>query len=84
MKAIQQSDQDWLDAEWFPRALAAGLKRMAVVLPQRGLVVMNLKDIVNRLPVNKLEVEFFATLEEAARWIPGPVTIPPASRKTTG
>ena len=80
MKAVQQSDQDWLNSKWFPRALAAGLKRMAVVLPQRGLVTMNLKDIINRVPVNKLEVEFFATVEEAAGWIAGPITIPPASR----
>lgn len=77
MKAVQQSDQDWLNDDWFPRALAAGLRRMAIVLPQRGLVEMNLKDILNRVPVNKLDVGFFATVEEATRWITGPATVPP-------
>ncbi|GAC1505800.1 MAG: hypothetical protein NVS1B3_04590 [Candidatus Dormibacteraceae bacterium] len=32
MKAIKQSDQEWLDKNWFPRIFALGLRRMAVVI----------------------------------------------------
>jgi hypothetical protein len=83
MKAVQQSDQDWLNDDWFPRALAAGLRRMAVVLPQRGLVTMNLKDILNRVPVNRLDVDFFVTVAEATKWITGPATVPPTPGSAT-
>src|SRR5882762_7652255 len=31
IKAIRQPDQDWVNDDWFPRILAAGLRRMAMV-----------------------------------------------------
>ncbi len=81
MKAIQQSDQEWLDQHWFPRVLAAGLKRMALVIPKSTLAAMNLKDIMGRVPNTNLDVCFFATIEEARTWLTRPSTIAPTSRK---
>jgi SpoIIAA-like len=79
MKAIQQSDQEWLDRSWFPRMLAAGLRRMAVVIPKSGLAMTNLEDIFSKVPGNKLDVAFFATVAEAERWISAPPTKSPSA-----
>jgi hypothetical protein len=69
MKTIQQSDQEWIDTSWFPRIIAAGLRRMAVVIPKSGLARTNLEDIISRVPADKIDVEFFATVAEAEVWI---------------
>jgi hypothetical protein len=78
MKAIKQADQDWI-GRWFPRVLAAGLRRMAVVTPKSGLAAMNISDIVGRVPGTMLDVAHFATVEEARRWLARPLTITPTS-----
>jgi hypothetical protein len=79
MKTIQQSDQEWLDQSWFPRVIAAGLHRMAVVIPKSGLAMTNLQDIIRKVPANKIDVAFFATVAESERWISVPSTkTPPA------
>jgi hypothetical protein len=77
MKAIQQSDQEWLDRRWFPRMIAAGLRRMAVVIPKSGLAMTNLEDVIRKVPADKIAVAFFATVPEAERWISSPSTKPP-------
>jgi hypothetical protein len=69
MKAIQQSDQDWINEHWFPRVLAAGLKRMALVIPKSTLAAMNLKDIMGRVPNTNLDVSYFGTVAEARTWL---------------
>jgi hypothetical protein len=80
MKAIQQSDQDWIVRSWFPRMLEAGLRRMAAVIPKSGLAKMNLEDILLRVPGTHLDVAYFATVEEARKWLVGPSTLTPTSR----
>jgi hypothetical protein len=77
MKAIQQSDQEWLDRSWFPRMIAAGLRRVAVVTPKSGLVMTNLEDIMHRVPSAKVDVAFFATVAEAEAWLSAPSTRTP-------
>lgn len=77
MKAIQQSDQEWLDRSWFPRIIAAGLRRMAVVIPKSGLAMTNLEDIIRKVPADKIAVAFFATVAEAEGWLSRPSTETP-------
>jgi SpoIIAA-like len=69
MKVTKQSDQEWIDREWFPRVVAAGLTRMALVIPTSGLAKMNVEDMVARVPNTTLQVGYFATLEEARIWL---------------
>jgi len=79
MKVIKQSDQDWIDQRFFPRALAAGLRRVAIVIPKSGLAMMNVEDVAARIPDAQLTVEYFATVEEAREWLTGPPTSTPNS-----
>jgi len=71
IKVIQKSDQDWVNGDWFPRILAAGLTRMAMVLPESGLAKMNIDEMVSRV-ADRLDVAYFATLGEAREWLVSP------------
>jgi hypothetical protein len=74
MKPIQQSDQEWLAATWIPRVLAAGLRRMAMVIPKSGLARTNLEDIFRKVASPKLETAYFAAIPEAEKWLSAPST----------
>ena len=71
IKVIQKTDQDWVNRDWFPRILAAGLTRMALVMPASGLAKMNIDDMVSRV-ADRLDVAYFATLEDARKWLAKP------------
>jgi hypothetical protein len=68
-KVLNPADQDRANLEWIPRALAAGLKRFAVVLPTSGLAEVNLKTSLGKAPAGALDVAYFATVEEAREWL---------------
>jgi hypothetical protein len=68
-KVINPVDQDRANKEWLPRALAAGLKRFAVILPRSGLAEMNIRDALGKVPDAALQVAFFATVEEGKTWL---------------
>ncbi|GAC1637769.1 MAG: hypothetical protein PVS2B1_15720 [Candidatus Dormibacteraceae bacterium] len=72
MKVVQRSDQEWLDQDWFPRMLAAGLLQMAVVIPASGLAKMNVEEILARVPGTELDVGYFPTVQEAKVWLTRP------------
>jgi hypothetical protein len=69
MRAVKQADQEWIDQDWFPRVLAAGLARMAVVDPISTMAKMNIDDMLARVAGTRLEVAHFATVEEAGAWL---------------
>jgi len=64
---LDASAQDRADREWLPQALAAGLKRFAVVLPTMRLAAINLEDRLGR--AGSLEVCYFATVDKARSWL---------------
>ena len=80
MRAIQQSDQDWAAREWLPRAISAGLTRLALVIAKRGLAQMNVENVIARVAGTRLAVGYFETVQEAADWLKGQPTIPPIGR----
>ena len=84
MRVIKQSDQEWVSRDWIPRVLAAGLRRMALVIPKSGLALMNVQEIMSRVPGTKLDVAYFPTIEEAKAWLCRPLTITPAGLPTIG
>lgn len=73
-RAIQQPVQEWIDRDWFPRALTGGLKRMAVVMAKRVLARMNLEDVLARVS-GKLDVGTFETVSEATEWLTRPTPL---------
>jgi hypothetical protein len=69
MKAIKQSDRDWIVEEFFPRALAAGLRRVALVIPKNDLAMTTVDQLMHRLPAAEVEVAYFPTVDEARAWL---------------
>ena len=59
------------DKEWLPLAIAAGLKRFAIVLPTSGLATTNIRDRLGKEPGGALEISYFKTVEEARTWLTG-------------
>jgi hypothetical protein len=59
------------DSEWLPRAIAAGLKRLAIVLPTSGLATMNIRDRLGKAPGTTLEIAYFDGVDEARTWLTG-------------
>ena len=68
-RVLSPIDQDKADREWLPRALAAGLRRFAIVLPTSALAAMNLEDRLGRVSATALEIAYFETIDEARTWI---------------
>jgi len=70
-KVLNPRDQDRANREWLPRALKAGLKRFAVVVPASVVADMNLRDSLGKASGTGLEVGYFATVAEAREWVAG-------------
>jgi hypothetical protein len=77
IKVIQKTDQEWVNQDWFPRILAAGLTRLAMVLPASGLAKMNIDDMVGRV-ADRLDVAYFPSLDKARTWL----ALPPRDAPT--
>ena len=75
MKAINPADQELIDRNWFPRAHAAGLRRMALVVPYTGLTRIHIEDMLGQLPGSELQVAYFGTVEDATAWLTGSLVI---------
>lgn len=70
-KVLNPKDQDQANREWLPRALRIGLKRFAIVVPASVVADMNLRSSLETASGAGLEVEYFATVEEARHWVVG-------------
>ncbi|HLZ95874.1 MAG TPA: STAS/SEC14 domain-containing protein [Candidatus Dormibacteraeota bacterium] len=61
--------QDFGDHEWLPRALAAGLKRFAIVVPDNRDAAVNVEDRLGSTARDQLEVGFFHSVDAAREWL---------------
>ena len=68
-RVLKAADQTLGNQQWLPRALAAGLKRFAVVLPESGLAKFNIQLHLGAAAAAQMDVAYFATADEARRWV---------------
>src|ERR1700686_381274 len=68
-RVLNPADQEQANREWLPRALRIGLKRFGIVVPASVVADMNLRDSMEKASGAGLEVEYFATVEEARDWV---------------
>jgi hypothetical protein len=66
---LDQEVQDRADGFWLPKAITAGLKRFAVVLPDNRDAAVNLEDRLGKVSRDTLAVGFFHDIETAKRWL---------------
>jgi hypothetical protein len=69
MGGISPEDTKWANEVWMPRALAAGMRWLAVVQARRVVVQMALKMFMSRIGDVELTTAHFHDLEEARRWL---------------
>jgi len=68
MEAISPELQDWANNDWFPRALAAGVKFMAVVVPEDVFNQFAVENIMTKV-ADTLTTHYFSNVDEAKNWI---------------
>lgn len=66
--AVNKDLQEWVDKDWTPRALQAGLKKLSYNLPASVLSQMSIESLVQVM--GDVTIHAFASYEEARRWFP--------------
>ena len=67
--AMLKDDLDWSQNEWYPRAVIAGWKWWAVVLPKKTVGQLSMKRMANSFTQPSFEVAFFLDPDEALSWL---------------
>lgn len=66
---VDPEDIRWADDHWYPRAVKAGLKCWALVLPSTMVGTLQARTILDGRRKQGLEVEGFDSLEAATAWL---------------
>jgi hypothetical protein len=66
-----KTDEEWANTDWLPRAVTAGLRKMAFVIPESALGRMTLDAVIRNSTREGLGLEsaFFDNLEDARAWL---------------
>ena len=70
-RVLADDDQKWIVEDWGPRSIQAGVRRRAIVAPERSLPRTISESVRARVPTGLLEVRAFGTMEEAVGWLSG-------------
>ena len=68
LEGVADQDQLWLRDTWVPMAIAAGLKRIAVVVPHHGLGKIATAEILGQSEMAVFATRTFTTVSEATEW----------------
>jgi hypothetical protein len=74
LEGVVDEDQLWLRDTWVPVAVAAGLKRIAVVVAHRGLGRIASEEIIGRFGKTTFITNTFESPDEALKWVGVPTT----------
>lgn len=69
---MTQADQQWINQDWHPRAAAAGLRWVALVLPKAAVARLGLKYVIKRVEQAELAINNFTDIESARAWLRAP------------
>lgn len=65
---VSKENKDWVNAEWFPGVIGAGLRRMAVVLPSNIFGKMSAEEVLAKV-TDHVHIRHFDNLDDAKVWI---------------
>lgn len=68
-RVLNPADQERADREWTPRAIMAGLKRFAIVLPESEMAAGHLQERLGKVPKSAMQIAYFGSVEEAREWL---------------
>jgi hypothetical protein len=67
-KVVLAEDEVWGQEVWFPQAVSAGLKRMAIVTAPSGLIKMAFDDAAIAMVSRGLSIRTFGSVAAATTW----------------
>lgn len=72
-EVITKEDQDWTVNEWQPRAVAAGYRRGAIVIPESIFGQLSVKKVISQVQnlhrEVDLSIQYFSDVNEAYQWM---------------
>jgi hypothetical protein len=69
LEVVTNEDQLWMRDTWVPLAVAAGLKRIALVVANQGLGKFAVQEIVSHVGPTTFVTRTFESLSEALEWV---------------
>jgi hypothetical protein len=69
LEGVAEQDQLWIRDTWTPLAVAAGLKRIAVVVAHHGLGKIATEEILSQVGMKVFATRTFTTVSEATEWV---------------
>jgi hypothetical protein len=69
MHTHSEEDGEWINANWLPRAIAAGWKYWALVVPNDVMGRMNMSEFVQSFYDRGVRIMVFTDVNEAMRWL---------------
>lgn len=66
---IGADDQAWLNDDWIPRLIAAGVKRCALVQPTYYFNRVAVENVGRQVDADRLAIGYFGDREQARRWL---------------
>ena len=66
---VRQDDQQWSNQDWFPRAIAGGVRWMALVSPRAAVSRLSVKQVMSKVNNVNLVTAYFDDLEVARAWL---------------
>ena len=66
---ISKEDQEWGNADWFPRTKAAGWKYWAIVQPENAVGQLTMKRVINNIKSQGIIAEVFTSPNQAMAWL---------------
>jgi len=74
LEGVSILDQLWLRDTWMPHGVAAGIRRIAVVVAHHGLGKVASTDIITKFGETEFVTRTFESLPEAIDWVTGKVS----------
>lgn len=66
---VTQEDKEWVNTNWFPRAIEGGMRFMALVVPKSALSKMSVKHIMNEVDGADIVTHYFDDVDDAHVWL---------------
>jgi hypothetical protein len=69
LPSFDTADTKWVNDNWFPRAVAAGIRRIAIVAPKRVVLALAVKSFMARINGQEVANQHFDDIEAARAWL---------------
>ncbi|WKN44069.1 STAS/SEC14 domain-containing protein [Tunicatimonas pelagia] len=69
MDVIDPEDEKWSNEDWFPRALAGGVKKMALIPSEDVFNSLSVENIMSEVANTDLVIHYFEDPDEAKSWL---------------